>query len=195
MIKKGIVVITIFLLIISFFIGCTEEKSWGDAPDFSLKTLDGNTITLSSYQEKVIILDFTGVNCGWCVPQTIVLEKIREEYSKENLNIITIDVWGDSVSSLSNLIEAYRCKSPCEMENTYSHLQIREFKSSAGMENGLELDWNFGIDTDGTITEDYVPSSSVPKIVIIDKKGNIYYTNSGYTDYSTIKNKLNELIS
>jgi len=196
MVKKEVVVSIIVLLSMSFFIGCTEEKdnkSWGDAPDFSLTTLEDDTITLSDFQGKVILLDFTGVNCGWCVPQTIVLEQIRNEYSKEDLIIITIDVWGDSESSISNLLEAYRCKSPCEMETTFSHLQIREFKSDVGMEDGLELDWYFGIDSEGEITEDYVPNTAVPKIVIIDKDGNIYYTNSGYTQYSTIKNTLDEL--
>lgn len=194
--KKKFFLLTMILLLLILLTGCNESSNnSGNAPDFSLKTLDENTIKLSDYIGRIVLLDFMGVNCGYCVPQMITLEDIRHYYSENDLVIMTIDVWGDSAESVLALIEAYRCSSPCNMENTYSYLQIREYKSLAGKENGLELDWIFGLDSDSKIASKYMkPTDGVPKIVIIDKKGNIYYEKTGYTRYSEISEKINKII-
>lgn len=47
------------------------------APDFELKDLDGNTVKLSDFRGKKVLLDFSMINCGWC---KIALE----EFSKPN---------------------------------------------------------------------------------------------------------------
>jgi hypothetical protein len=36
------------------------------APDFELADLDGNTIRLSDFRGKKMLLDFSMINCGWC---------------------------------------------------------------------------------------------------------------------------------
>jgi len=36
------------------------------APDFELKDLDGNTVKLSDFRGKKVLLDFSMINCGWC---------------------------------------------------------------------------------------------------------------------------------
>jgi hypothetical protein len=36
--------------------------------------------------------------------------------------------------------------------------------------------------------------SSIPKIYIIDQNGNIYYSHVGYTDYSTLSEKILDLL-
>ena len=47
------------------------------APDFELKDLNGNTVKLSDYKGKKVLLDFSMINCGWC---KIALE----EFNKPN---------------------------------------------------------------------------------------------------------------
>lgn len=36
------------------------------APDFELQDLNGNTVKLSDYRGKKVLLDFSMINCGWC---------------------------------------------------------------------------------------------------------------------------------
>lgn len=52
------------------------------APDFTLKDLDGNTVTLSDYEGKIVILNFWAEWCVYCVeemPDFNTLNKELEE--------------------------------------------------------------------------------------------------------------------
>lgn len=50
-----------------------------DAPDFSLVTLDGQTLTISSLRGKYVVLDFWGSWCGYCIS---AFPKMKEHYQK-----------------------------------------------------------------------------------------------------------------
>jgi hypothetical protein len=127
-----------------------------------------------------------------------VLEKIYENYSKNNLVILSIYVWmvlGETIQDINNLIDAYRCSSPCDAENNFSNVQLRDAKEYYQKQNGLELNWVFGYDDlEGTLYNKY-GKKGIPYLLILDKKGNIYYSNAGYTDYNRLTEKLDELIS
>jgi len=76
-----------------FFLShCTKEKepSPGFAPDFTLKTIDGQEITLSKLKGKVVLLDFWATWCGPCresIPHLIQLYKAYREMGFEMIGI------------------------------------------------------------------------------------------------------------
>jgi len=73
-----------------------------DAPDFTLKDIEGNDFTLSSLRGKYVILDFWGSWCGWCIKG---MPQMKEYYKKYDgkFEIVGVDCndteqkWKDAV--------------------------------------------------------------------------------------------------
>lgn len=73
-----------------------------EAPDFTLKDIEGNDFTLSSLRGKYVILDFWGSWCGWCIKG---MPKMKEYYQKYagKFEIVGVDCndtdqkWKDAV--------------------------------------------------------------------------------------------------
>ena len=173
-IKKPLIIFFVFLFVfLTVFVGCTEKKS-NTGEGISFTTLNGETKYLSDFYGKVIVLDCMAVNCQPCMREMSELKKISENYLKNDVTILSIDVWissGENASMVQNTIDA--------------------FKNQVNM----TLDWTFGLDDlHGTIENTYA-SAGVPTLYIFDKKGNIYYSHVGYEDYSVLASKLDQVLS
>jgi len=55
------------------------------APDFSLKALDGKTYKLSDLKGKVVLIDFWATWCGPCREELPIIEKLHREFKDKNL--------------------------------------------------------------------------------------------------------------
>ena len=62
------------------------------APDFALKTIDGEALSLSSFRGRVVVIDFFATWCKPCVQEVPELAKIRQRYSQEQLIMVSLDV-------------------------------------------------------------------------------------------------------
>ena len=122
---------------------------------------------LSDYRGHVVLLDMMGVDCPFCVYVMPVLKAISENYT--DLIIISIDVY---------------------QYETESYLQ--SFIDFFDSELNIKLDWIFGMDSDGSISEKY-NVEGVPQLILVNKNGNAYYFESGYTDYLTIAKMLDNI--
>lgn len=68
----------------------TDNKS---VPDFSLKDLDGNTVRLSDYKGKIVILNFWTVWCKYCKIEMPDLNELNKELEKDGEAVIlAVDV-------------------------------------------------------------------------------------------------------
>ena len=61
-----------------------------EAPDFTLKDLNGQDLALSSLRGKYVVLDFWGSWCGWCIKGIPDMKKYYEKY-KDRMEILGID--------------------------------------------------------------------------------------------------------
>lgn len=60
------------------------------APDFRLKNLEGEYMTLDSFKGKYLMLDFWGTWCGWCIKGIPDMKKYYEKY-KDRIEFASID--------------------------------------------------------------------------------------------------------
>ncbi len=120
-------------------------------PDFSLKTINGNEIKFSNYTgKKVIVIDFWAT---WCSPCKKLLKDLNKIYKKMNKDI---EIFAISVDN-SQAIQA--------VEN---YVKARRFK------------FPVLLDSEKRVNNYLNPSNVIPYTVIINKKGEIAYTHSGY---------------
>jgi len=162
----------VLVLLFSIFSGCTESnKDTGD--NFVFTDVNGETKHLIDYRGKVVILDMWATWCGPCQLMMLELNKAYENYSRNDLEIISLDVY---LNENVQIIQSYR---------TWFFQNY-----------GVELNWTFGKD-DGNIWKKYRLSDpgGIPTLYIFDKNGKVYYSNEGYESYSLFSSKIDELLN
>ena len=63
-----------------------------EAPAFSLQDLSGRVTALSDLQGRVVLLHFWSVLCGPCVEEMPLLNKLQEQYPKDQLQILAVSI-------------------------------------------------------------------------------------------------------
>ena len=153
------------ILLISILSGCTDssEKQQGNAPNFTLTTIDGGRFTLSDHFGKIIVLDFMAAWCHYCTHQMKELEAVLEEKGDEIL-VVSIDVDKRETAD--------------DIKNTF----------------GEYIDkWVFALNDYNENVEIKYKVYGIPKIVIIDINGNIYYSMEGLTSRNKILEEINKI--
>lgn len=62
------------------------------APDFEVKTVDGGTISLSSFRGKYVILDFWASWCAPCREETVYIKEIYNKFHDAGLEVFSVSL-------------------------------------------------------------------------------------------------------
>jgi peroxiredoxin len=160
----------IFAMILFFFVGCKQPPKTVEntevavasendvnmiAPEFSLKTLDDESISLSDYKGKVVVLHIATTWCPFCNAEAPYLEALYQDYKNKNVEVILIDVKEPKELVQKKLKEKYNLSFPVLL------------------------------DLDGAVASSYAPKDVLPELdraevmlasnLIIDTEGNIKF--------------------
>jgi len=125
------------------------------APDFKLLSATQDSISLSDYFGKVVLIEFTSIGCGPCQLAIPELDKLYSEYDKNKFEILSVESY---LFNRNDVFQRYITKKGI----TYPFL--------VGNREITDLYKIFG----------------VPYFLIIDKKGIIQGTYSGFTKEETV---------
>ncbi len=143
-----------FILIFILFMSTAalaDDPAGRKAPDFTLKDLKGQRVSLSALiAEGPVLLDFWATWCGPCKQAMPLLAEIYEKYSDDGFTLVAISV-----------------------DNTRSLSKVRPYIRSQGFSFPVLLD------TDGEVLKRY-RGSNVPHTVLVASDGTIRKVWIGY---------------
>lgn len=80
-----------------------------ESPDFTLKNLNGDEVSLSDYRGKIVLINFWSTECTWCEKEMPDLQKL----DKENDDLVVLAV---NVMEKKETVEKYIEKGKYEFE-------------------------------------------------------------------------------
>jgi thiol-disulfide isomerase/thioredoxin len=120
----------------------TLDVAGKTAPDFTLETLDGKRVQLSSYKGQAVLLNFWATWCGPCKIEMPWFVELQKEYGPQGLQIVGVAMDDASRDEIGKFVK--------EMGVNYTILLGKE---AVGQDYGgvNVLPTTFFIDRDGKI--------------------------------------------
>lgn len=83
-----------------------------NAPDFTVIDLEGNEITLTDYQGKIVFLNFWATWCSPCREEIPGFIEAYEEHKEEGMRIIGISLDQGKEDKIREFVEEYKINYP-----------------------------------------------------------------------------------
>lgn len=121
------------------------------APDFTLKSIDGQPVTLSSFRGKVVLLDFWATWCTPCRSEIPRFVEWQQKYRDKGLVVLGVSM-DDSSKDAANYVREMKITYPVVMGSS-------DVADSYGGVLGLPV--NLLISRDGKILNKYVGATDL----------------------------------
>lgn len=135
------------------------------APDFTLSTLDGGTVSLSDYRGKAVMLDFWSEWCPFCTAEFPVMQQEYERFRDEGFVILGV-----------------------HRTDTESEAIARRFIEKTGATFPILLD------VDDKIYRTFVKVRAMPASIFIDREGVIRSRIFGPKPLETLEQEIRNIL-
>ncbi|HWV38049.1 MAG TPA: TlpA disulfide reductase family protein [Vulgatibacter sp.] len=122
------------------------------APDFSLRTLEGQRVKLSDYKGKVVLLSFWATWCAPCKQELPVLQALLDEHGSDRLQVLAVNI-----------------------DDPKTVAEVRRFVADRKLTMPIPLD------SDSKVLASYNPRVALPFLQVIDPEGRRAYQHTGFT--------------
>ena len=159
------IAVSFLLLTIVFALSADPVAGKEKAQNFTLVDINGKQFSLSDHLGKVVLLDFFTTYCPPCIFEIEHLKGLYNEYSPDQLVIlsISVDPYSDTVQILQSFAQQY------------------------------EMTWTVARDTANVAYRYGV--SPIPHLVIVDAEGYKRHNHIGLTAESTFRSEIDSLLS
>jgi len=113
------------------------------APDFQLQNLNGQSITLSDFKGKPVLINFWATWCQPCVFEMPFIQEIHDEWSDKGLMVLAINI-GDSSSEVEQFLQNHNLSLPVLLDTSKAVAQTYSIRG---------IPTTFFIDKEGMIQE------------------------------------------
>jgi peroxiredoxin len=115
------------------------------APDFTLKDLNSNSIVLSAFKGKVVLLNFWATWCPPCRAEMPALNKLYQQLKPRGLVVVAVST-DRSISDIKGFLEKHKFDFP---------ILFDEDRTAARLYRVFSMPTTFLIDRNGTIVEKF----------------------------------------
>ncbi len=126
------------------------------APDFTLKALNGDTVSLKDFRGKVVLIDFWATWCGPCIHELPGLKALYEKH-KDNPEFALISISSDTADDKVSKFVA---------DNEMPWIHIREIEEMQAKYNVVGIPHYTAIDRNGLIREERLRGYNQLDVVI-----------------------------
>jgi len=82
------------------------------APDFTLPTLKGDSLTLSDLGGRLVVLNFWATWCGPCVKEMPTLEHLRDRLGERGLSVLAVSLDMGDPKRVADFVRGYGWQLP-----------------------------------------------------------------------------------
>ena len=92
-----------------------SKLSQGEAADFALRDMSGNTVTLSGYRGNLVFLNFWATWCGPCRDEMASMERLYRQVRGQGFIMLAVNQ-KESVTKVANFMRSYGLSFPALLD-------------------------------------------------------------------------------
>ena len=129
-----------------------------DAPNWTLTNGTGQKRSLTDYKGKVVVMDFWGTWCGWCIKAMPQIQAVHEKYKDQPVAILGMNVENDPSADPLGFMK----------KSGYTYEQIMKAESITSAYKVTGYPFLYVIDQEGKVLEVEVGYSANLKDKLIE---------------------------